>query len=643
MHKHLFLGLISVTLLAACSQAPQQTAQVSTGALQVPQGANATLNLSALGKNGKLLDKKSKLSSSLRALSESTLSAQTAAPSRPASADRPGSNRLVNGRSVTVSAVASGDPQALLGQLQGLGLQSGAVYEGLVSGRLPIASIGQAGNLSSLRSMRLTGATTEAYKTPSQGLVVSQGDQAQRSDVARQAYRVSGAGVKVGALSDSYNCLKGGLTTAPQDIKNGDLPASGVQVIDELEAASCAAGSSDEGRGMLQIIHDVAPSAQLSFASAFNGEAEFAQNIEKLAQAGANVITDDVRYFDEPMFQDGPIAQAVNNVAKQGVAYFSSSGNYARQSYENPFRPSGQYYNGCQLHDFNPGSAVDTLQDITLAPGDDVLIALQWDQPFASASKGARGSASDVDLLLFDDKGNLLPTDENAGQFPVSADDNISSGDPIEIVQYFNTTKAPLHINLAMTLCTGAQPGILKWVDYDYGTNVEYATNSPTNYGHSNSAGGAGVGAARYYRTPAFGQNPPLLESFSSAGGVPILFDKNGKRIATEQRNQPRFTAPDGGNTSFFGQLTFGDGTPIDGDKFPNFFGTSAAAPHAAGAAALMLEATSKYGGSKKPADIYQALALSAVDMRTPGYDADSGAGLIQADKAISAIIKRAP
>lgn len=630
MHKHLLIGALSLSLLAACSQAPGgQTAA------QLPQGANAPLNLSALGKNGKLFDKTSKLDSQLVALSGGGLSAQSV---------RSDPRLGIYAGSVTVDAIPSAAPEALLARLQALGLQGGSVYEGMVSGRLPIGALAQAGGLAELRNLRLSGHVTEAYSFPSQGLTVSEGDKAQASDVARQKYQVSGKGFKVGVLSDSYNCLAHPLTTAQQDITNGDLPASGVQVIQELPQPDCSAGGTDEGRGMLQIVHDVAPSAKLAFATAFDGQAGFANNIVRLAQANSDIITDDVRYFFEPMFQDGVIAQAVNEVSKGISGYFSSSGNYARQSYESAFRPSGATFNGCQLHDFDPGNGVDTLQRITLAPGADTLLVLQWDQPFASASRNGKGSASDLDLLLFDDAGNLLPTDEATGQFPVSADNNVGA-DPVEAVQYYNRTNAPLNINVVISLCQGPQPTLMKWVDYGSASGVEYATNSGTNYGHSNSAGGVGVGAARFYRTPAFGQNPPLLESFSSAGGVPILFNKNGNRIAPEFRQQPRFTAPDGGNTTFFGQLTFGGGTPIpySNDQYPNFFGTSAAAPHAAGVAALMLEATDKYGGKQTASAIYQAMSLTATDMLTPGYDADSGYGLIQADRAIAAIIKRAP
>ena len=54
------------------------------------------------------------------------------------------------------------------------------------------------------------------------------------------------------------------------------------------------------------------------------------------------------------MFQDGPIAQAVDTVKAMGAAYFSSAGNSARNSYEDSFRNSGVsgYFNGSVRHDF---------------------------------------------------------------------------------------------------------------------------------------------------------------------------------------------------------------------------------------------------------------------------------------------------
>lgn len=134
----------------------------------------------------------------------------------------------------------------------------------------------------------------------------------------------------------------------------------------------------------------------------------------------------------------------------------------------------------------------------------------------------------------------------------------------------------------------------------------------------------------------ASGVTPPLVEGSSSAGGGAILFSTTGVRLAApEQRLQPAITAPDGGDTSFFG------GSDPDNTGFPNFYGTSAAAPHAAGVAALMRQLKP----ALSPDSIYGALKASAIDMDDPstagfdvGFDYSTGAGLIQADAALTRV-----
>jgi hypothetical protein len=85
-------------------------------------------------------------------------------------------------------------------------------------------------------------------------------------------------------------------------------------------------------------------------------------------------------------------------------------------------------------------------------------------------------------------------------------------------------------------------------------------------------------------------------------------------------------------------------GVNIDGDPFPNFFGTSAAAPHAAGVAALMMEAKAKYYGTNMtPSELRSILQSTALDMNTPGYDNSSGYGFIQADEALLSLANPSP
>jgi hypothetical protein len=159
--------------------------------------------------------------------------------------------------------------------------------------------------------------------------VVSEGDAQLRAAIARSSYGVDGTGVKVGVLSDSFN--NSGDGSAAADIASGDLPGPAnpcghttpVQIIEEAPLPGV-----DEGRAMLQIVHDIAPGAQLAFATAAEGsQIEYANNIIALKNAGAKVIVDDYIYFAEPFFQDGPIAEAIRQVTEAGVTYVTMAYN----------------------------------------------------------------------------------------------------------------------------------------------------------------------------------------------------------------------------------------------------------------------------------------------------------------------------
>jgi hypothetical protein len=532
--------------------------------------------------------------------------------------------RAIVGR-VVIDAVASGDVHALQTDLEALGMQGAVAFGRIVSGQLPIAAIEAAAALASLQFAR------PAYATTNAGLATSQGGQAMRSDVARHTFGVDGIGVSVGALSDSFDCLGG----AAADVANDDL--SPVTVIQELP--NCT-GATDEGRAMLQLVHDVAPGASLAFATAFTGQAGFASNILALQAAGARVIVDDVIFFAEPMFQDGIIAQAVDTVKGTGVPYFSAAFNNARHSYESRFRPGpffadgafpsapgAPHFFGGAAHNFDPGPGEDLFQRITVPQGSRIPISLQWDSPFASVCPGCPGSPNDLDIYLFNDP----PTTVLAG----STVNNIGR-DAVEIVILtIPPGSAVTAFNIMITKFDGLNPQLLKYVVIDNGAGVtinEFDTQSSTLYGHANADGAEAVGAAFYRNTPEFGVSPARLEPFSSAGSTPIIFDTAGNRLAIPLiRRKPEIVAPDGTNTTFFGR-------DVEADGFPNFFGTSAAAPHAAAVAALMLQAVP----TTAPERVYEILETTAIDMGPPGFDFDSGFGLIQADQALATVVSAA-
>src|SRR5262249_7904830 len=86
-----------------------------------------------------------------------------------------------------------------------------------------------------------------------------------------------------------------------------------------------------------EIVFKMAARAQIGCATADTGEVGFANNIRALGGLTgftypnqtfkADVICDDVGYFDEPFFQTGIIGQGINDVHAAGVSYFSSAGN----------------------------------------------------------------------------------------------------------------------------------------------------------------------------------------------------------------------------------------------------------------------------------------------------------------------------
>ncbi len=415
----------------------------------------------------------------------------------------------------------------------------------------------------------------------------------------------NGSGLTIGVLSDSYNSLGG----AAADVASGDLPA-GVNVLQDLS------GQTDEGRAMMQLAYDIAPGASLAFATAFTGEAGFAQNIRDLAnpsKGNADVIVDDVFYFAEPFFQDGIVAQAVDDVSAAGVPYFSSAGNSADKSFESTtINFAGDTLFAGSFYDFNTGAGVDTRQSITIGNNVRIIFSFQWDDPFYTIN----GVDTDLNIYLV-----------SAGTTTVqafSASNSISNQTPSEVFAFTNNTAVTGTTNFELIIerAAGPNPGRLKYINFGTDVAIEYDTNSSTVVGHAAAAGGQAVGAVPFYSH----QTP---ESFTSFGGTTILFSKTGAPLASADfRATPQIAAVDGNINTFFGQLADFDG---DGTANRHFFGTSAAAPNAAGVAALVLQANPGF----TPSQIYNRLAATAIDVHTAGVDNRTGAGLINAYDAV--------
>ena len=244
-------------------------------------------------------------------------------------------------------------------------------------------------------------------------------------------------------------------------------------------------------------------------------------------------------------------------------------------------------------------------------------VSLQWDDPFDTG-----GVTTNYNLLVFDASGNYLSA--KSGK-----DNNFSTGEPIELVDLAANTTYQLVISLSSSFPAGATHLHLGVVSGDSLSSPYIVHNATAIFGHPTAAN---ANAGRRLRlqqqsghnafiqsgpgNPPPGPYRPMLEDFSSTGGnLTIYFDPSGNRLPNPVvRQKPEFSAADGVDTSFFPS---GTGNDYDNDNFPNFFGTSAAAPTAAAIGALILEA----GGG--PGSLTPDQVRSIMEQSTFRHDLD--------------------
>lgn len=423
------------------------------------------------------------------------------------------------------------------------------------------------------------------------GLLNSEGDVTHEADQARNFFRVTGAGVKVGVLSDSVDFLA-------QSQATGDSP--------EVTILPGQAGQgAGEGTAMIEIVHDLAPGAQIFYATAMNGVASFAQNILDLRAAGCDIIVDDVGYAVEAAFQDDLLAQAVNTVTADGAMYFSAAGNSGNKNdgtsgtWEGDFKDGGTANIGGQFHDWG-----GTNFNLVRAFG--FWCVLQW-------SDALGRSTNDYDLYLVNANNNIVGSStnpQNGTQDPVEyIYGGVIPGERVVVIKKagearflaVDTGRGELLINTE-----GEVQGHQCAVDAYCVAAVNIATSFPNVF----------VGGV---------QNP--VETFSSDGPRRVFYEADGTPIT------PGDYLATGGAVRQKPDIAAADGVQTTVPGFNPFFGTSAAAPHAAAIAALI----KSYNPFLTPADIRQILTSTALDIEDPGVDRDAGWGLIMAKAALQA------
>lgn len=424
--------------------------------------------------------------------------------------------------------------------------------------------------------------------------VDSEGDFAHTASLARSIFGVNGTNISVGVLSDSVDKLTntqiaGLVTVIPGQ---SGMPATG------------------EGTAMLEIVNDLAPGTKLFFATVSGGTANFANNIHQLRAAGCNIIVDDTYYQNESPFQDGLVAQAVNSVTADGALYFAAAGNSGCKdlnfagTWEGDFVGGGAAFGlAGTVHNFG-AHLYNTVQSGT-GP---LRLDFFWADPLGA-------STNDYDIFVLSSDATTVVASstnpQNGTQDAYESLGTLVNGELIVILQNPGAAARFMHL--------------------ETGRGRLATSTSGNTHGHSCATNAFGVGAVAASNagggTNAFtGGN---VEIFSSDGPRRVFYQADGTPIT------PGNFSSTGGAVRQKPDLVAADGvtTDVSGFGFSPFYGTSAAAPHAAAIAALL----ESYNPTLSPAQIRTLLTGNTIDIQAAGVDRDSGYGIVMALPAIQA------
>ncbi len=426
--------------------------------------------------------------------------------------------------------------------------------------------------------------TEPNYATVRQGSRLTEGDAILLSNTLRER-GVTGEGIKVGILSD-------GALNFRDAVASGDLPAN-FREFGQCTSATdgsrgCGgtggSGSCNEGTAMAEIIHDIAPDAELAVA-AVNTSLEFVNQANVLANTfGANIIVDDLGFFGEPYFEDGDIARGMNALPPE-ILLVSSAGNSGQSHHEENFRFFFDSGSNLVLHDFSPSFSGDLSHGFVIQPNGSTVILTQWNENFDFPS-------SDFDIVIVDFDGNLVTS-------------SVTQDAAIEAVCVENNSNETEVFFVFVVLSSG--PGARLESFFLGASAIEYPIDTDSIFGHSGLPRTLSVAAIN-----ADEQDNDEAAFYSSRGPSTVF------RPRFEVRNKPDLAAIDGVSVTGAG-------------GFPSrFFGTSAAAPHAAGIAALLMSAGPNVTAEK----VRQAMIETAVG----GTNNSLGAGRINAEEAFKAL-----
>jgi subtilisin family serine protease len=479
--------------------------------------------------------------------------------------------RFVDERSQRVTAVAVLEPGAAVEELRGEVERAGGTIDGLAAEwgwvRLRLPA-------SALRRVAAS-PTVRRLRTPyypHRKEVVSEGAGLIRAPEFAARTGADGSGVTVAILDSAYQGLAERIgSELPADTEVSDFVRQRLDGYDDAHGTACA-----------EIVHDVAPGARLLILG-FEDGVSYVDALNTLIDRRVPIVSHSIG-FDNlyPADGDSPFSRAVNIVARNGTLFVTAAGNEAGRYYKGPYADADA--NG--VVEFAGGSE---LLPIGVFGGDSTVI-LRWDDSYGAASQ-------DYDLFVVrrEFRDNPVFSEDNPAIVASSQDLQDGTQDPLEVLTVEIEEDEVLYavIRYAGAVPVKADQHFSLWSEGGVHPDLVSAASSLSL--PADASGAVAVAAV----------NLELgLEGFSSRGPT------------DDGRVKPDLAAPDGVSTASYGTTAF--------------FGTSAATPHVAGAAALILSLQPAERGAALRAKLERATASGG---DAAAKDNDVGFGVVDLDR----------
>lgn len=379
-------------------------------------------------------------------------------------------------------------------------------------------------------------------------------------------YRISNREVKVAILDSGFNGY--------ESLRGSELPND--VVVKSFRPDNDINAYQIHGTACAEIIHDIAPDAKLYLVN-YSGIASMRNAVEYLIDEGIDIISYSMGWFNAGAGNGtGPICEIVRKATDKGILWVCSSGDSAEDHWEG-------YYRDSDADDWLNFSGTDEILQFYVPSNTIVTAYLNWNDWGEWNGNFYGGSSQDFDLYLYYWTGNQW-------QF-VDKSENLQSGSqwPVEAIDGWWSTR---HAWWGISIRKSNASRNCKHELFIKGNSLPIEYNIP--------GGSLGIPA----------DDPTAIATGASDCSNDSLHSYSSQGPTSDLRVKPDFCAPSGVTTATYGEKSF--------------FGTSASAPHLAGALALILTKT-----GYSPEQAVRLIKARALDLGDPGKDCKYGEGRI--------------